>query len=180
MVTRVNPVLDIFRERLAVYLPDADKKQQKRRFQRGQAMVEFSLSLVILMMIMSGMLDLGRLYYIYVALEDGAGEGALYLSINPDCRTVGDIGCPDPNNAEYRVRHAASGVFDWNDPVTTQVTFDVPLDAGGLPDYGVGDTVTVHIRHRFEPVTPIIIRISEGLPIWLTVEATQIIITKSP
>ena len=60
--------------------PSAGRVSQ---FEQGQSLVEFAVGLVVILVILCGLLDLGRAYFIYVALEDGAGEAALYLSINP-------------------------------------------------------------------------------------------------
>jgi len=51
----------------------------------GQSLVEVALVLPILLVILSGLVDLGRVYFTFVALEDAAAEGALYLSLFPDC-----------------------------------------------------------------------------------------------
>src|SRR5512145_776992 len=80
------------------------RNRQPNQKQRGQSFVEFSLSLVLILLILCGLLDLGRVYLIYVALTDGAGEAALYLSINPNCPEPDPAKpeCNDPNNARYR------------------------------------------------------------------------------
>ena len=79
---------------------------------RGQSLVEFTLVLPILVILMGGILDLARVYYIWVALEDSTSEGATFLAMMPDCLTAAD--CSDPDNAEYRIEHATSGILDWN------------------------------------------------------------------
>jgi len=45
--------------------------------------VEFSFSLVILLILLAGLVDLGRALFTYMALRDAAQEGALYGSYNP-------------------------------------------------------------------------------------------------
>ena len=42
----------------------------------------------------------------------------------------------------------------------------------------IGDSVQVTIRYQFEPVTPFIIRMLEGRELWMTVEASQIIVSE--
>ncbi len=137
--------------------------------QRGQSLVEFSLTAIIILLILSGLLDLGRLYFIYVALEDSAGEAALFLSINPLCRTAADsdlnVGrdCSDPNNAEWRARNAVGGVLNWD---TATVNIYAP------PEYmGAGATVRVQIVYPYRILTPLIAQIANQIN--LTVEATQ-------
>lgn len=49
----------------------------------GQSLVEFALILPILLLLVMGTFDLGRLFYIKIALESSAREGAYYLSYHP-------------------------------------------------------------------------------------------------
>src|SRR6266516_217514 len=87
-----------------------------RKAEKGQSLVEFSLGLVFLLLIVSGLIDLGRLYFTYVALEDAAGEAALYLSLNPHCVHPEDgVECANPNNADYRVRNSGGQEVDWSE-----------------------------------------------------------------
>ncbi len=50
--------------------------------ERGQSLVEFALMFVVLTLILMGILDLGRLYYAFVGLQDAVGEGAQYATMN--------------------------------------------------------------------------------------------------
>jgi Flp pilus assembly protein TadG len=51
--------------------------------QKGQSLVELALVVMVVLVIMAGVLDLGRLFYTYLALFDGAQEGATYASEFP-------------------------------------------------------------------------------------------------
>jgi hypothetical protein len=51
--------------------------------QEGQSMIEFAFTLVILIIILMGVIDLGRAIFTYLALRDAAQEGASYASYNP-------------------------------------------------------------------------------------------------
>ncbi|MEA3349701.1 MAG: TadE family protein [Chloroflexota bacterium] len=51
--------------------------------ERGQSMVELAFSLVFLLILIAGVVDLGRAFFTYIVLRDAAQEGALYGSINP-------------------------------------------------------------------------------------------------
>ena len=54
-----------------------------KRFERGQSMTEFALILVILLIVLGGIVDLGRAFYAYIIIRDAAQEGAVYGSIAP-------------------------------------------------------------------------------------------------
>lgn len=140
--------------------------------ERGQSLVEVSLSLMLLLTLFSGIVDLGRAYIVSVALQDAANEAAVYLSIEPQCRYIYDGGsfeCNDPNNAEYRARNAGGGEIDWS---RTEITVSRPSA------YGTGDPVTVSIRYRFPLITPIISQLLNADSLILGSTATHIIISE--
>ena len=51
-----------------------------RKLSVGQSLVEFALIIPILLLLVMGALELGRLFYIKVTLHNAAREGAYYLS----------------------------------------------------------------------------------------------------
>ncbi|HZD56536.1 MAG TPA: TadE/TadG family type IV pilus assembly protein [Anaerolineales bacterium] len=51
--------------------------------ERGQSLMELAFSLMFLLVLLSGVVDLGRAFFTYMAMRDAAQEGALYGSINP-------------------------------------------------------------------------------------------------
>ena len=60
--------------------------------EKGQSLMEFSISLVVLLILIAGIVDLGRAFFTYIALRDAAQEGASYAAVsNPDPLTSGDV-----------------------------------------------------------------------------------------
>ena len=105
--------------------------QTIRRLEQGQSLIEMSVGFILLLITLSGILDFGRAYFSYIALEDGAGEAALYLSIDPTCRRALDgPQCSDPNNAEYRARTSGGQNVDWS---AANITIERPSVYGVLP-----------------------------------------------
>ena len=51
-------------------------RQRSRRSQRGQSLVEFAISAIVLLLLMMGLLDLSRAFYFAVNLQGAAREGA--------------------------------------------------------------------------------------------------------
>ena len=49
--------------------------------EHGQSLVEFAMSIVFLVLLVAGVVDLGRAFFTYIALRDAAQEGAVYGSI---------------------------------------------------------------------------------------------------
>lgn len=55
----------------------------KRTKERGQSMVELALTITLLMVLLSGTIDLGRAFFTWLTMRDAAQEGASYASIAP-------------------------------------------------------------------------------------------------
>lgn len=144
---------------------------------RGQSVAEVAVAFPVLLLLISGLLDLGRLYYAYVALEDATGEAALFLAVNPECETSADGAiCADPNNAFFRARNAGgtTGVIDFS-TITTNITYtDDEYPANGARD--IGDTITVTMEYPFEFLTPIMPKISGANPITLRAISSQVVV----
>jgi Flp pilus assembly protein TadG len=58
------------------------KNRKNNKHQRGQSLVEAALALPIVIMLMLGLFDLGRAFYILVEINDAADEGASYAALN--------------------------------------------------------------------------------------------------
>src|SRR5712692_4330518 len=50
--------------------------RQQRERQRGQSLVEFAISSIVILLLMMGLLDLSRAFYYAVSLQGAAREGA--------------------------------------------------------------------------------------------------------
>jgi Flp pilus assembly protein TadG len=168
------------------------KRTQKKEF--GQALVETAITMPVLILILSGLLDLGRIYYTYIALEEAGAEAARYLAIEPECASSTDPNtsvagnpCADPNNAIYRAKRAGNDEFDvtlstWNIPYDADAIaagFDDPFSqCGGV--VSIGCVVTVQLSYPYEFITPgisaIANNVSGGNGLTLTVQATEIMV----
>jgi len=51
--------------------------------ERGQALLELAVGMIILLIMLAGVIDLGRMSFYYIAMRDAAQEGAVYGSANP-------------------------------------------------------------------------------------------------
>jgi Flp pilus assembly protein TadG len=51
--------------------------------ERGQSLVELAISLVLILILLSGIVEFGMAYFQYIQLYDAVQEGALFGSINP-------------------------------------------------------------------------------------------------
>lgn len=54
--------------------------------EKGQSLVELGLSIMVLLLLLAGVVDLGSMFFNYMAMRDAAQEGASYASVFPtDC-----------------------------------------------------------------------------------------------
>jgi Flp pilus assembly protein TadG len=118
--------------------------------ERGQSLVELAVSLVILLYLLSGAVELGITFFQYVQLRDAAQEGALYGSTQQS-KTEADI--------IARVQAASSSPINLADPsVTIAVTAADPAGTAKAVTAACesdGLTVTVSYDHRiFMPFMP--------------------------
>ncbi len=69
--------------------------------EKGQSLVELALIIVFVLIILAGVVDLGRMMYEYLTMRDAAQEGAGYASIYPNycAETVNRVmqNLPDSN-----------------------------------------------------------------------------------
>jgi Flp pilus assembly protein TadG len=56
---------------------------KRSKQERGQSLVELSISLVVLLFLLAGAVEFGIAFFQFVQLRDAAQEGALYGSMNP-------------------------------------------------------------------------------------------------
>lgn len=73
--------------------------------ERGQSFVELALFLTLLLIILAGVVDLGRAFYTYLTLRDASQEGASYASVCPT----------DISGMEARARGSSSEPIDLTD-----------------------------------------------------------------
>ena len=148
-------------------------RERLARGERGQSLVEMTIGFVVLLILLSGLLDLGRAYFTFIAMEDGVGEAALYAAINPTCLyDDGDPSngtCDPPDNAEARARNSGGALVDW-----TAASTIITITCTGSCD--LGDTIEATIQYPFELLTPVIPTIANANTLTLTAHATQSVI----
>ena len=104
--------------------------------ERGQSLVEFAITLTVMLMLLAGAVEFGIALFQFVQLRDAAQEGALYGSIHPG----------DDTNITARVRSASLSPIDLQtDPgVTIVITYP-----DGAPNCeGKGIQVDVSYPHQ--------------------------------
>lgn len=124
-----------------------------------------------LLLLMFGIMDLGRAYFTFLALKDAAAEGAYFGSVYPYCMTS-NANCADPNNVIYRVRNNAptGGLVDW-----TQAAISSTVSSAVL-----GGTVEVTVSYDHRLVTPFIGAIAGTQDLTLTAKSVAVVVDCEP
>ena len=102
---------------------------RKEAAESGQSFTEIAISLVFILILLASIVDLGRIFFTFVALRDAAQEGAAYASICPN----------DTAGVETRVRTSS------NLPVNLLDTSNILVEV--FQDY-VDIEVTVRVTHQ--------------------------------
>lgn len=94
-------------------------KTHTKNTQKGQSLVEFALSLTVIMILLAGAVEFGIALFQYVQLRDAAQEGALYGSLNPS----------DTAGIVARVRAASDTPIDLQGDPEVEICAWVPSSA---------------------------------------------------
>jgi Flp pilus assembly protein TadG len=116
-----------------------------RKSQRGQNLVEFTLVLMILVMIAIGALDLGRIFHTVITITNSSREGARYLTLHPD-----DTGTSFTGTKNAAVREAQGSMVNLT-PSNVSVTYCRQMDLFEGCDSGFPVRVTV--SYNFELIS---------------------------
>ena len=103
---------------------------KRRPLDRGQDLVEFVIILPVLLLILLGVVDLGRLFFAAITMTNAAREGARYGTFHPDVNA---------NIKQAAINEAASSGITLN---TGMVSANCPC-ASGTP-------VIVTITYQFD------------------------------
>jgi Flp pilus assembly protein TadG len=141
---------------------------------RGQSLVEFAITLPILVLLLLGTLDFGMAIFSYSMLRDAAQEGAFYGSFNP--ANVAEIENRARNispRAENKVFSSPVRLRDTNAVKVEVVTLGAPCQGATK---GVANSIQVRVSYRYPILMPIIGQLINSGSIPLTGTATNIIL----
>jgi PKD repeat protein len=117
----------------------------------GQSLVEFALVLPVFLLFFAAALDLGRVFYANISLNNAAREGAFQAAITP-ALYIEDQACdPATNRVVCRIQNETRGSMIAIAPTDIDVTCSVPGCANDP-----GSLVTVEVRGRFRLITPLL------------------------
>src|SRR5918999_1774924 len=134
-----------------------------RRHPRGQSLVELALVLPVLMVMLVGTIDAGRLYFGWIAVTNAARVGASYAADNPQWNAAKQTAYEALIDADAAARNCDM-------PTPPAPTFT----RGGvaITDPELGDYAVVELTCEFDPVTPLAANLFGGGPITLRATST--------
>jgi hypothetical protein len=112
--------------------------------ERGQSLIEMAISFTIIMLLISGIVDLGRAYISYIAIFDAAQEGAAYGAYYPR----------DPDSIELHVRGTSSNPIDLTDTDSVEVEVIPHPSPTNIEDLCAGDGLEVKVIYTFDLTMP--------------------------
>jgi Flp pilus assembly protein TadG len=123
--------------------------------ERGQSLVEFSMVIIVFLVILMGIVDFGMAIYKYNGVSQAAREIARVTSVHP-CATAGALTCSPGSSAETaQVINTQKNLIPG-----LQVTTPFPcVDESGTPsspcDFSK-DSVQVVVTAPYRPITPLL------------------------
>ena len=113
----------------------------------GQSLVELSLILPVFVMMVMGVVDLGRVFYTYEALANAAREGARYCALHGYDPYQTNVSLGTSDRVLNELGSTVSGVSVTGSPGSSV------CDTSAIEE---GNTLTVSASATFTPITPLI------------------------
>jgi hypothetical protein len=129
-----------------------------RGVSRGQAVVEFAIVLPVLAMLLVMSIDLGRVYFGWVGLQNAARIGANYAALHSDAWSLPDNPLKQQARAQYaqQIAQDSSALNCTPRPSVLNVPAPVFINVLGSSNAKeMGDHVSVTLNCTFELITPL-------------------------
>ncbi len=110
--------------------------------EKAQSLTELAISFTFLMLLLAGSVDLGRIFFTMIQLQDAAQEGAIYGSSDPTNTT----------EIKARVRATASNPIDLTNTSTVDVEVN-PVPSGSALCAGTAQFISLAIPSNSIPLT---------------------------
>ena len=152
--------------------------------ERGQSLVEFALTIPLVLLLMVGLFDLGRVVFINNSLSDGAKHGARHAVTDPRgtdyCDRI-DSAVRTATRGQPLVRYQV--IYESIDQAGSVFgTYQLCEDGGNGVDFGglgleisPGDRVTIHLGADVGLITPFVAAASGRSTFNLDAQATRVV-----
>lgn len=139
-------------------LRNTSTKSTRRAGSKGQSLVEFGLALPILMLLILGIIEMGRLIYTYSAVTTASREGARYgyslgntaagIPHYEDCNGIREAAKAPTSIAG--IEKAAIEIFFDSGPGSAVISSCPP------PSVSTGTRLVVRVSATYHPIVPLI------------------------
>jgi hypothetical protein len=150
------------------FRPQPDRGSARSRRTNGQALVEFALVIPILLTLMMGIVDFGRLMFALVSISNASREASRYASVPGTGDTPQHIDC----TGIASIARGSAFLFELNSVTVSYerngsvyATCDSPPAAEALQ---MGDRVVISTTATIRILTPVISNIVPSIPVWFT------------
>jgi Flp pilus assembly protein TadG len=110
--------------------------------EKGQSLTELAMTMTFLLILLAGVVDLGRAFFTYISLRDSAQEGAIYGAYSPtDCSGI-----------LQRVKDTSNQPFDVSSANVDIVVGSTDCSIS-TPNPCAGDQVIVTVTYEKFPLT---------------------------
>jgi PKD repeat protein len=143
--------------RRAVRPPSATRTPGRRASRsQGQAVVELALILPVFLILLASALDLGRLFYSQISVNDAAREATLEASRNPTS-FIPNTACTSANKESNRIMCRAMNESQGSFVTVAPTDVSLACSTSPCPTTPVlGQTVSVTVVGHFRLITPLL------------------------
>lgn len=132
----------------------------EKNIEKGQSLVEFSFTLVIILLMLSGAVDGGRALFTYMSLRDAAQEGALFGSLHPT----------ETSNIQQRVINTSD--------MTQSMAGDLDVDVSLIGSACTGGGITIQVSYdNFQITMPFLGAVLGAQTVPISASVTDTILT---
>lgn len=128
------------------------------RNDRGQSLTELAILMVFLLVMVAGVVDIGRAFFTYIELRDAVQEGALFASLglvndintSTPYRVVAcqpDSSFPNYPDVETVIKSSSDNMTNYIDAGLVTVTCNIPNP------YCAGDNLEITVTYNSFPLT---------------------------
>ncbi len=111
--------------------------KQTQKSPRGQALLEFALTITVLLLLVGGIVDVARMYFAYQTVSEAAHEGAIYGSLHAgdDAGIVSRVtkssqvmeDAASSGNVAVDITYDTAACANGTNVIKVKVTFDMAL-----------------------------------------------------
>ena len=156
---RLEALLNYYRKWIGTRNRDGAAGTTLRRRTYGQSLAEFALIAPVFLMMVLGVVDLGRVFYSYEALANATREGARYCALHAHDTYAKNVSSDTRTRVTDELGGSVSNLSVASPACDTSVV--------------TGEPVTVTASTTFTPITPLISALFSGGTLTLTASATM-------